>query len=1020
MPLPSQLLEVPFATGLQQKTDPRLLPPGSATSLINAVIDKQGTIRKRPGVEVLGSTSVSALGNQVSSATDVFRQRAFRNVTGGLALLASGRVWAEAPPKSAWVDLDESRPIHATRYGIATQGVAVTSYDVATDDTYAIVVYCVGGSPWLTLFDLATSAVVYGPILIDNALGDEVRVNVCNSKAMVSYQSSAAVATIRCKVFDLAAWTLSASVAIVANCGFRGLFDVHTMAGAANTWAIAYITNSGANAGNVSVKLVDSAATVTATQVYAGTTGGGGFAQGRGITLHATSGEQIWVANAYDDGGNTRVRCRGLNPATLATTTADAEVWNEVATQYYRLGIERETSTRCVVTGALYTGPQAYWASRFSTAGASGLYAPLYGYGIASKPFTLNGRILANVVFEGDTTKTIATTYQTVDVLFGEAAALASYMPPRPVATIAPRVTTPGTSGMFQVSSAAVTGGTKALIVGSSERSASGGTGVDLIVVELPYTAQQVAQLGDVAYIGGGVPQAFDGTAAIESGFLHNVYSGSATAVAGGALAVGTYFYAIVYEYRDDKGQRIQSSPYFTSGTTAGANLTLRLVISALHLTQRQNTARSRTVAVAVYRTTVGAGASGVYYRVYRGTVPTAAQSDSRTLTLTYDDTVADASITSNERLNTAALAPASPSSLSCLIAHNGRLAGIGDDGVSIWLSTKFDGGTNTPYFSDSLVQFMPDGGRLTALASMDGQLVCFRRDAIYIIAGDGPDANGQQGEFAEPRRVATDSGCTGDWRGILVTPMGTLYQNGTYILALTRGLEVQYISAPVEDVLAQFPVITSAVLHSARDEVRFTVKAGETNTEGRVINWNYVTGCWSVFDYWDIAGTGAHAPFESSVVINGLWVGVTRRGNVYRETNDLSADAFTDASHWITAEVTTAWVRPTGVQGFFRAREGILAFESLDPTALKVDVFYDDSDTATETLSWTSAQIAAFTTPKDQVSLRWARQKCMSLRVRIYDAPDGSSTGQGFVLYGLAMEIAGKTGANRLPEVQQ
>ena len=1034
MPTPSQNVDVPFATGLQQKVDPRLQPMGSATTLTNGVIDKLGTIRKRPGTTAMTGNAVSSAGNGLATYTG--KQRLFRGPTGGLAMVSAHRLWAYAPSKPAWSDIDDVRPVQVKRYALATPSDSVTSYDVATDGTYAFIVYCeydsIPATPLntvrLVVFDLAQNAVVYGPISVDTTnAGDECRVIVCNSKAIIVYQSSAAVATIRAKAFTISSWALSASTAVIADAGFRGLFDIHTVSGIADTWTIGYITNSGANAGNVCVKLVSSALATTATQTYAATTGGGGFTQGRGIAVHGTSGEQIWVANSYDDGAATYVRGRGVNAATLATTTADALAWTDGAvTQYYKLGIERESATQCVITGSPLNGAslQGYWSTRFSTAGASGLYTTMLGYGIASKPFTLDGRICANVVETYSSSATAQATYLTVDVLDGYAATLAEYRPPRPIATIAPRIVTANQSQLYITSAAAQVSTTRYLVVGSIERTASGGTGIDLIDIQAPYNANQSAQIGDAVYIASGTPQCADGSSAVEMGFLHDPRTGSVAASAGAGIAAGTYFYAYVYEYRDDKGQRSQSAPmYLGSATTAAGNLQVTATLGCLHATQRQNTSRARIVAVALYRTTIGAGVSGVYYRVWTGAVSTLAKSSVQSATVAYIDAASDASIIVNERLDTSRLTPACPSSLSGLVAHNGRLVGIGDDGVSLWVSTQFDGGTTCPYFADALVQYMPDGGRVTALASMDGQLVVFRADAIYLIAGDGPDGSGQQGGFSTPRKIATDIGCTSDWRSVVLTPLGVAFQSRDQLCLLTRSLEVQYLSGAVEDTLATYPVITSAVFHSSRDEVRFTVRATEAATTGYVLNWNYVTNAWSVFDYYDSVGAAAHAAWEHSTVVDGVWYGATRTGICQSENTNLTATgAYKDDANWVTLSVATAWIRPAGAQGYARFRECGVVWEQGAPCNLVVKVGYDDSDSYSETLTRLASEIAAYTTPKGHTRFHWARQRAMSLRLEVSDAtPTGvsSTTAQGPILYGLTVAIAPKAGINRIPEVQ-
>ena len=234
----------------------------------------------------------------------------------------------------------------------------------------------------------------------------------------------------------------------------------------------------------------------------------------------------------------------------------------------------------------------------------------------------------------------------------------------------------------------------------------------------------------------------------------------------------------------------------------------------------------------------------------------------------------------------------------------------------------------------------------------------------------------------------------------------------------------MEYIGAPIEDTLASYPVITSAVLHSTRDEVRFTVRATEAATTGYVMNWNYVTNAWSIFDYYDSVGAAAHAAWEHSTVVDGVWYGATRTGICQSENTNLTATgAYKDDANWVTLQVATAWFRPAGAQGFARFREGALAWVQAAPCDVVVSLGYDDSDSySSDTWTFLASDVAAYTTPKAQAALKWARQKAMSMRILVTDAtPTGvaSTTGQGPILYGLTVSLGVKPSINRFPEVQ-
>ena len=91
-------------------------------------------------------------------------------------------------------------------------------------------------------------------------------------------------------------------------------------------------------------------------------------------------------------------------------------------------------------------------------------------------------------------------------------------------------------------------------------------------------------------------------------------------------------------------------------------------------------------------------------------------------------------------------------------LAQPGRLAGIGPDLRTVWLSK--DSTTDTtiaPGFNEALtLAFASDK---TALASLDSALVVFGEDGIDVVHGDGPSDSGDQNTWAiQP--IQTDVGC--------------------------------------------------------------------------------------------------------------------------------------------------------------------------------------------------------------------------------------------------------------------
>lgn len=114
------------------------------------------------------------------------------------------------------------------------------------------------------------------------------------------------------------------------------------------------------------------------------------------------------------------------------------------------------------------------------------------------------------------------------------------------------------------------------------------------LVTEFSYGVaerRQVSQMGNIAYIAGGCPQAFDGVTLVESGFLTRPRILSLTpSTASGALLGGTTYDYRVHAEWVDSDNRIHLSPpsVISSVTLAAANNTVTAVVST-HNSQRVN-----------------------------------------------------------------------------------------------------------------------------------------------------------------------------------------------------------------------------------------------------------------------------------------------------------------------------------------------------------------------------------------------------------------------------------------------
>lgn len=1054
MALARRNIDIPFAKGLGQKFDPRVLDVGAATTLSNAVQDKIGSLVKRPGALDLGVAASSIWGRTLNTAGNgnvdarLIPSPPF-TPSPSLAQVNGFRMWSRNTLNGVPTafDLDDVPPILAQRFGVNVAQKQFVCFDCATDGNKLLVVWIVqpvsgNNLAWYTVLDLTTLGTVVPPQQIPgtgSSTWNYIRLASLNLGAnsntvAVVAQSGTALQGAQF-TFSTLVWTGFTSL----NAGGVAV-DTTTVAGTAygnydcclidaSHCAVAWGIAPGAGSPGVEVAAFPMSTWSSSSSSTITPPGSSGLhINGVACAVSSNGGNNTWVAYCVQNGGTSQIRGYAVQTSAMGTVTvADTSLWNDAAgTLNYRLGISpfpvNVASGVIVVGNAVHPANativgRLFWGN-FTTSPSFINSSSRYGLCLASKPTTIVGKNACLVCYsEGDPTfgnVTVSRTYYAVELRMHQLAATDQDV--RPIATIAPRIVNaqacvgyflPQTSPLQVLSS-----GDRMVSVGSSIRSAQGGFGIDVINLRYTRALWQPAMLGAATYLAGGVPCAFDGQRVTEMGFLYQPPScGLAPSNAGGQLAATTYTYAVVYEWRDATGQRKQSRPTTASVTTTGAGTSqVTVTVPPLNLTlcQDYESGYQPYVTVAIYRDTVAAPGNPV--RVFTADVPAALLNVFGSAALTYVDQASDASIQSNEALytNGGVLDAVCPSSLSCIIAHGNRLAGIGDDLTTLWLTTQWDGGSTQPYFNDALTIPMPEP--IVALMSMDGTLLAFSQSSIFAIAGDGPSNDGTGNTWGTPQRITADLGCSSDWRSLVKYHAGIVFQQGSKLYLLTRGMETQYIGGPVEDLLAANPVIASATLHAVRDELRFCCKPSETALTGVVLNYNYVTDTWSVFTYYDLDAAQFGADIDSSIDIGGTWYHVNLNGRVFQETGTYDVDSAA-VNHWVTMTVASAWLKANGIQGFGRFWEALFLENQVSPHDVFISVGYNYADGFTDVRQFKASDplFTGLGTPKPQGRVHCTNQRSESVRVQFQDGPPtgvGQTTGSGANLLSMGMLV--------------
>jgi len=475
--------------------------------------------------------------------------------------------------------------------------------------------------------------------------------------------------------------------------------------------------------------------------------------------------------------------------------------------------------------------------------------------------------------------------------------------------------------------------------------------------------------------------------------------------VGGGSIANGEYQYSVIYQWTDSKGQIHRSAPSTpVTALLAGFNNNdgkVTLVIPTLRLTEKVN------VIIHVFRTE---NAQLIFYR--RTSVTSPKFNDTTTDFVVYTDSVNDAGIIAGEILytNGGKLPNIAPPSCKIATVHNNRLWLITDEENTVSYSkthTYLEGAGFSSFFKRKID---PEGGGLTNLASLDNNLIIFKRTRIRAISGRGPNDSGGENDLSNDFLITADVGNI-QVNSVVSYDGGLVFKSDKGIYLLDRSLRVSYIGAPVEAYNSL--EITSAVLVEGVNQIRFTT------SNSVCLVWDYYFNEWSVFTNYTAV---------DAVVHNGIYYFMTADGTVKKEV----PSPFTDDGAKITMRLKTAWLKVNSIQGFQRVYWASILGEFLSDHKIQVDIAYDYEQVVSFSRLWNPVGVINTTvygsgTPYGfdstyggsadnvyQFRGRMPRQKCESIQFTIQDIM-GDTFEESFSLSDLALVIGLKGGIKRL-----
>jgi hypothetical protein len=525
---------------------------------------------------------------------------------------------------------------------------------------------------------------------------------------------------------------------------------------------------------------------------------------------------------------------------------------------------------------------------------------------------------------------------------------------------------------------------------------------------------------GRSTFIAAGTPSVYDGRRVFESGFLdvpitYVEDSGS------GSGPDGSYRYVATYRAVDINGNVTHSRTYGPVGVLV-ADKAVTVRVQPCQVTSREargTEAYDAQVVVDLWRTVNG----GTTYHLCASSQSGVSKSTpTQELVLRDDgffrvtDSMTDDVLRARPIMYRQPGAPngpvdryAPPSSSTICCQHKDRLFVVDPYGERVFYSSFHvdgEGAWFNPAFS---FQVHGGTGPITGLSSADGRLAIFRRDAIFVVDGDGPPENGGTGtEFTPPTRIAAEYGCINPM-SLLITSEGTLYQSPRGIELLTRSFQCKWVGERVRRTTSAYPHLVGASLDQVGSRARFLLSNGEG--AGVELVYDIAHDCWSTSAYTpgamsDITSFSDRGT-ESTVYTDGT--------AVYRADPAVG----TDDGEFVPCVVETSHVR-AGIMARQRVYDVYVLGRREGNHAVRISLAHDYSDTYEPDREFQPDVLNEM--PLEILNLNPRRQDVLSTRLLVQtEAPADTATypvgtGKGVTIMGITFEIGLMMGGPKLP----
>lgn len=584
------------------------------------------------------------------------------------------------------------------------------------------------------------------------------------------------------------------------------------------------------------------------------------------------------------------------------------------------------------------------------------------------------------------------------------------------------------------------------------------------------------AEIGKDLHLSGGFLWMYDGYLPVEHNFFlwpDSVEAVVAPSLSGGSILPQTYYYQCIYQWTDNQGNIFNSAPSIpisvVSSSFTGYAFTITASSATVGATYTNNAITFTVLATIASATTLymsGAGAPAVSGTLTKAsgtgdsTIDFSTFANSNTITvnvpylrLTYKisnpvkiviyrwstaqqsyyqitsisspslnsvtsdslafvDTYADSSIVGNSLIYTTGgvVEDIAAPSTSIMCLYKSRLILVdGEDPNLLWYSKQVIEATPVEMSDLFTIYVAPttgsqfNTGPISALGAMDDRLVIFKRaGAIFYMVFDGPDNTGANNDIMDPVFITSTVGCNNP-NSIVLTPAGLMFQSDKGIWLLGRDLSTTYIGAPVEKFNSN--EVLSALTIPGTNQVRFILDNGVT------LMYDYYYEQWGSF--YGISNL-------SSTLYQGLHSFIDQYGRVFQETPGL----YLDGNNPVLMQFQTSWFNLAGLQGLQRAIEFYFLGTYISPHKLNIQIGYNYNPTPTQTnlivpdnysppygsdtLYGGSAYYGGYLT-LEQWRIFFDQQKVQSVQIyvqEIFDSSYSTIAGAGFTMSGINMTV--------------